>query len=97
MCGCNNNKKIVNLPHLKIYLIMAKYSIKEKYKGLATSFYDGLFVRWDNVSQEELAHIYEEVNGGKSFVNKIEKTKKSNEESTIKASNKKTKSTKKDD
>jgi hypothetical protein len=96
MCGCSNNKKIVDLPHLKIYVIMASYKIKEKYIGSATGFNPKYTVRWGNQSQEELSYIYEELNGSK-YIIKLEKTKKSNEESTIKASNKKTKSTKKDD
>ena len=97
MCGCKDNKNFVSLPHLKIYLIMASYSVKEKYKGTGTSFYGGNFVRWDEATQEELAHIYEEIDGGKLYVDKLEKTKKSNEESTVKESTKKSKSDKKDD
>ncbi len=75
---------------------MASYKIKEKYIGSATGFNPKYTVRWGNQSQEELSYIYEELNGSK-YIIKLEKTKKSNEESTIKASNKKTKSTKKDD
>lgn len=53
---------------------MANYKVKENYKGTGTSFHGGYFIRWDNASQEELAHIYEDINGGKSFVDKLDKT-----------------------
>ncbi len=97
MCGCKDNKNFVSLPHLKIYLIMANYSVKKTYKGTGTSFYGGYFVRWNDATQEELAHIYEEIDGGKLYVDKIEKTNQSNEKSTVKEANKKSKSVKKDD
>ena len=96
MCGCQEDKKIVDLPHLKIYTIMANYKIKEKYIGSATGLNPKYIVRWGNQSQEELSYIYEELNGSK-YIDKLEKTKKSNEESTVKKSNKKTKSIKKND
>lgn len=76
---------------------MAKYSVKKTYKGTGTSFYGGYFVRWDDATQEELAHIYEEVNKGKLYVEKIEKINKSNEKNSVKETNKKDKSVKKDD
>ena len=95
MCGCQKDKKIVDLPHLKIYTIMANFKIKELYVGSATKFKENYVVRWGNQSQEELAYIYEELNGS-GYIDKLEKTKKSNEESTVKESVKKSKSTKKD-
>jgi len=74
MCECNNQNKSVYLQRAKIHTIMAEYKVKQKYIGTATSLYSGYFVRWDNASQEELAHVYENINGGKSFVSKSDKT-----------------------
>jgi len=68
----------------KIYLSMAKYEVKSEWlgKGLSTRFHDSgkrpsfeepfLDIDWDNASQEDLARAYEELNGGDSFINKIE-------------------------
>ena len=96
MCDCNSNKYFVNLPHLKIYLMMATYKVKEQYKGTGTSLQGGLWVKWNDASQAELAHIFEEITVGKLFIDKTEKTNKSNEESTVKEPIKKSKSIKKD-
>jgi hypothetical protein len=71
---------------------MSNYKVKEKYKGTATSFYDGYFVRWGDSSHEELAHIYENIDGGKSF---IDKTTNSDNESEEKESSTSKKTTKK--
>lgn len=86
MCGCDNNINVVDLPHIKIYTNMAKYKIKESFIGGKTIFSGGRVVSWaGDMAQEELAHLFEEVNGGATFIDKIGKsTKKSNEESSIK-------------
>lgn len=96
MCRCQNNKKIVDLTHLKIYLVMANYKVKKQYENCA-SFFKGVRVDWNNASEEQIAWVYEEVENGSHYVEKIDKTNKSNnEESTIKESKKKGKSSKKD-
>ena len=71
---------------------MANYEVKKQYKGTATSFYAGYFVRWDNATQEELAHIYENINNGKSFIDTTDKkvsTRKPKNEKAAKVSTKK--------
>jgi hypothetical protein len=95
MCGCQDNKKVVDLAHLKIYLVMANYKAKKQYENCAT-FFKGRRVRWESATEEELAWVYEEVENGSHYVEKIDKTNKSNNESTIKKSKKKSKSNKKD-
>jgi hypothetical protein len=92
MCDCEEIN-ILSLPsYLKTYTIMAKYSVKEKYKGLSSSVMNFGLVMWDNATQEALAYLYEK-RGFKSIITKIS----SNEESSIKKTNKKNKSVKKDD
>jgi hypothetical protein len=92
MCGCNK-KNSVDLPDklhidIKLYLDMAKYEVKKKWTGdgLSTTFLgsgrDNLIVSWDNASQEDLALVYEEFNGGVAFINKIDN---SSEKSNSKA------------
>jgi len=97
MCGCDNNINVVDLPHIKIYTSMAEYKIKESFIGGKTIFSGGRVVSWaGDMAQEELAYLFEDVNGGATFIEKIGKsTKKSNEESSIKES-KKSDSKKKD-
>jgi hypothetical protein len=85
MCGCSE-KNNVDLHDskldvdIKIYLVMAKYEVKEKWlgQGLTTNFIapdrNNKIISWDNVSQEELALVYEGFNGGQSFINKIDKS-----------------------
>lgn len=71
---------------------MAKYKIKDKYKGLSSSIMNFGLVDWDNASQEILAYLYED----RKLTSIIIKNS-SNEESSIKKTNKKDKSVKKDD
>ncbi len=71
---------------------MAKYKIKDKYKGLSSSVMNFGLVDWDNASQEILAYLYED----RKLTSIIIKNS-SNEESSIKKTNKKDKSVKKDD
>ena len=59
---------------------MAEY--KKKMKG-ATSHFGNVRVNWDTATQEELAWVYEEVENGSHYVEKINK-KSSNEESDTK-------------
>jgi hypothetical protein len=95
MCGCQNNINVVDLTHLNIYLVMANYKVKKQYKDTAT-FFKGVRIDWNNASEEQIAWVYEEVDNGSHYVEKIDKTNKSNnEESTIKESKKKGKSSKK--
>jgi len=85
---------VVDLPHINIYTAMAEY--KAKIKGAANRF-GNIRIRWDSATQEELAWVYEEVKNGSNYVEKIDKTNKSNnEESPVKESKKKGKSNKKD-
>lgn len=93
MCECNSQNFFVDLPHLENYTTMVKFKIKEQYIGCVTSFSGGVHVRWGDQSQKELARIYEECNGGTTF---IEKSEKSNEESKSKPK-KKSSSDKRDD
>jgi len=92
MCDCKEIN-ILSLPsYLKTYTIMAKYKIKDKYKGLSSSVMNFGLVDWDNASQEILAYLYED----RKLTSIIIKNS-SNEESSIKKTNKKNKSVKKDD
>jgi len=93
MCNCNEDvisKEILSLPHLKIYTNMAEYKIKSSWIGRSTHFNgQRKAVRWvSDMSQEKLAHIYEEVNNGENFIDKIDKIKKSNEKKSDKSSKK---------
>lgn len=75
------------MPHLKIYINMAEY--KAKISG-ATNFGGGktdIIVNWESATQEQLAWVYEELDNGSHFVDKINK-KSSNEESINKVSKK---------
>ena len=92
MCDCEVIN-ILSLPsYLKIYTKMSNYKIKEDYKGLRSSISNFGTVSWDEASQETLAYLYEK-RGFTSIITKIS----SNEESSIKKTNKKNKSVKKDD
>ena len=91
MCNCNKKNYVVDLPHINIYTTMAEY--KAKMKDAATRF-GGIRVRWNSATQEELAWVYEEVDNGSHYVEKINK-KSSNEESDTKVI-KKSSSKKKD-
>ena len=71
---------------------MAKYKVKESYKGLKSSVSNFGTISWDEASQETLAYLYEK----RGFTSIIIKNS-SNEESSIKKTNKKDKSVKKDD
>jgi hypothetical protein len=84
MCGCNNKNNVVDLPHINIYTKMAEYKAKMKDSA---SFFNGVRIRWNTATQEELAWVYEEVDNGSHYVEKINK-KSSNEESTAKVSKK---------
>jgi hypothetical protein len=91
MCECSSNKKVVDLPHIKIYLEMADYKIKDKYVGKLSWTTSGSFkIRWNRCSQEELAYAYEEV-GLTKYIEKTTKTSKDDKKtSTTKKSSKKT-------
>jgi hypothetical protein len=92
MCDCEEIN-ILSLPsYLKKYINMSKYTIKEEYKGLRTSISNFGMVSWDEASQETLAYLYEK----RGFTSIIIKNS-SNGESSIKKTNKKDKSVKKDD
>jgi len=88
---------VVGLPHINIYTVMAEYKVKDylRIKDGASRI-GNIRIRWNSATQEELAWVYEEVENGSHYVEKIDKTNKSNnEESTIKESKKKGKSSKK--
>jgi len=96
MCICNSKNYVVDLPHINIYTAMAEYKAKDylRVQGGASRI-GNIRIRWNSATQEELAWVYEEVENGSHYVEKIDKTNKSNnEESTIKKSNKKGKSSK---
>jgi|TARA_R110002072_G_scaffold129166_2_gene267482 hypothetical protein len=85
MCDCGQN--IVDLSHLKIYTIMAKY---KAVKSSGTLYKGDVKIKWLTATQEELAYAYEEL-GMTSLVEKLsttktkdepKKTKKSSKEST---------------
>tara|TARA_R100001443_G_C3325964_1_gene171250 strand:- start:40 stop:309 length:270 start_codon:yes stop_codon:yes gene_type:complete len=88
MCGCSNN--VLNLSHLKIYKIMAKYKAIKK-----VTIYHGIngVIRTASASQEELAYAYEDL-GATSIIEKITKTKDESEKTSKKKSSKKADSTK---
>ena len=74
---------------------MAEYKAKKELLNGATYFgvgRDEFRVIWSSATQEELAYIYEEIDGGSNCVDKIEKSNKSNEENNTKGSNSKDKS-----
>ena len=82
MCDCGGN--IVDLSHLKIYTIMAKY----KAKKLSGTSYKGDFkIKWATATQEELAYAYEEL-GMTSLVEKLSTTKTKDEPKKTKKSGK---------
>jgi len=93
MCDCDNNtteEEILTLAHLKIYTDMAEYKVKSSWIGRSTHFNgQRKAVRWvSDMTQEKLAHIYEEVNNGENFIDKVDKIKKSNEKNSNKSSKK---------
>tara|TARA_R100001244_G_C5149598_1_gene129429 strand:+ start:709 stop:1014 length:306 start_codon:yes stop_codon:yes gene_type:complete len=97
MCECSSYKKVVDLPHIKIYLEMADYKIKDKYVGQISWTTSGSFkINWCSCSQEELAYAYEEV-GLTEYIEKTTKTSKDEEKtSTTKKSSKKASSNEKE-
>ncbi len=92
MCDCDKINTLSLPSHLKIYTIMAKYTIKKEYEGLSSEVGNFGKVWWSEATQEVLSYLYEE-REMKSIITKIS----SNEESSIKKTNKKNKSVKKDD
>lgn len=62
---------------------MSKYIVKKEYKGLRSTVGSFGLVDWDEASQESLAYLYEQ-RGFTSIITKIS----SNEESSIKKTNK---------
>tara|TARA_R100000654_G_scaffold6055_2_gene16175 strand:- start:3384 stop:3662 length:279 start_codon:yes stop_codon:yes gene_type:complete len=73
MCDCSNN--IVDLSHLKIYTIMAKYKAIKK-----VTIYHGAngVIRTASATQEELAYAYEEL-GATNLIEKLSTTKTKDE------------------
>ena len=73
MCDCSGN--IVDLSHLKIYTIMAKYKAVKR-----VTIYHGLngVIRTSSASQEELAYAYEEL-GATNVIEKLSTTKTEDE------------------
>ena len=73
MCDCGKN--VVDLSHLKIYTIMAKY---KAVKSSGTLYKGDLKIKWATATQEELAYAYEDL-GLKKLVEKLSTTKTDNE------------------
>tara|TARA_R110000751_G_scaffold88461_1_gene174735 strand:- start:77 stop:349 length:273 start_codon:yes stop_codon:yes gene_type:complete len=73
MCDCGKN--IVDLSHLKIYIIMAKYKAK---LSSGRTYKDGFIIKWATATQQELAYAYEDL-GMTSKVEKISTTKTKDE------------------
>jgi len=74
MCDCND-KKVVDLSHLKIYTIMAEYKAK---LSSGTTYKDGFKIKWAIATQEELAYAYEDL-GMTTLVEKLSTTKTKDE------------------
>tara|TARA_R110000824_G_scaffold52721_14_gene146489 strand:+ start:665 stop:940 length:276 start_codon:yes stop_codon:yes gene_type:complete len=72
MCNCGKN--IVDLSHLKVYLIMAKYKSKKDVIIIRDS---KTFILKES-SQEELSYLYEDL-GLTSLVEKLSTTKTKDE------------------
>ena len=82
MCDCNEE---INVVLINIYLEMAEYKVnKNVIKGfrLSDDGKQGVDFRTD-LSQEQLAHAYEELNMT-DWIDKVDKINKSNEKSTSK-------------
>ena len=73
MCDCGKN--VVDLSHLKIYTIMAKYKAK---KMSGRTYKDGFVIKWATATQEELAYAYEDL-GLKKLVEKLSTIKTEDE------------------
>jgi len=82
MCDCSGN--IVDLSHLNIYTIMAKYKVKNN----AVLLVEGKTIILKESSQKELAYLYEDL-GLTSFVEKLSTTKTKDEPKKTKKSGKK--------
>ena len=82
MCDCSAN--IVDLSHLNIYTIMAKYKVKNN----AVLLVEGKTIILKESSQKELAYLYEDL-GMISFVEKLSTTKTKDEPKKTKKSGKK--------
>tara|TARA_R110001592_G_scaffold60846_1_gene185476 strand:+ start:724 stop:993 length:270 start_codon:yes stop_codon:yes gene_type:complete len=73
MCDCGKN--IVDLSHLKIYIIMAEYKSK---LSSGKTLKDGFVIKWATATQEELAYAYEDL-GMITLVTKVSTTKTKDE------------------
>jgi len=73
MCDCSNN--IVDLSHLKIYMIMGEYKAK---LSSGTTYKGDFKIKWATATQEELAYAYEDL-GMTSLVEKLSTTKTKDE------------------
>ena len=82
MCDCSGN--IVDLSHLKVYTIMAKYKAKKDVIHIRNS---KTFILKES-SEKELAYLYEDL-GLTSLVEKLSTTKTKDEPKKTKKSGKK--------
>jgi hypothetical protein len=73
MCDCGKN--VVDLSHLKIYTIMAKYKAK---LSVGTTYKGDFKIKWAIATQEELAYAYEDL-GMTDKVEKLSTTKTKDE------------------
>jgi hypothetical protein len=73
MCDCSNN--IVDLSHLKIYTIMAKYKAIKR-----VTIYHGAngVIRTASATQDELAYAYEDL-GATDVIERLSTTKTKDE------------------
>ena len=94
MCDCKQEKN-VHLPTLNIHTLMAEYKKNDNAAGIREVGNHSIDFRTD-LTQEKLAFAYEEL-GMTDCITKVDKTIKSNEESSAKKSSKKGKSSKKED
>ena len=83
MCDCGGS--VVDLPHLKIYMIMAEYKAK---LSSGTTYINGFKIKWATATQEELAYAYEDL----GMTNAIEKLSTTKTKDEPKKATKKTKS-----
>ena len=93
MCNCEQEKN-VHLPTLNV-LLMAEYKKNDNARGVRMIRGRKVDFRID-LTQEQLSFAYEEL-GMTDCINKVDKTIKSDEESSAKKSSKKGKSSKKAD
>ena len=95
MCDCEDYINVVDLPQLKIYLIMAQY---KSLKQTGTVYSGNHKIKYATATQRELAFIYEEL-GLTQYIEKITNSDNNESEKEIiskKANKKSSRKSKKD-